>query len=1149
MHLKSIDIYGFKSFAEKTALNFSEGVTAIVGPNGCGKTNITDAIKWVLGEQSAKSLRGTKMEDIIFNGTSSRKATSISEVTLVFDNSQNVLPIDYSEVAISRRLYRSGESEYYLNKTPVRLRDIKDLLLDTGIGTDSYSIMEQGKIDFILQAKPEERRYLFEEVAGVSKFKSKKEEALRKLEKVSQDMLRLNDILVELESQKSKLDSQARKARQYQKYLEELKNYEVNSLVKKYFDVKNINTEKSKELETFAGKESQISMEIDKVEARDSEFKLKLVSKEDELIAKRTEANKVDSAIHILKERIVTSENGKNDLLKYSEESKIEIQQNEKDLDSYKIEFQNTQLKFAESEKIVASSNEILEKKTAEKNKLESEITALNCELENVRQEIFNIAKEISDFHNNKKVFEDFLNDINQRIEKTENQKQQTISQKSEKERVVNELRLKVQNIQTQLDENKKQLEQLNLKRGSLQQEIIVHQKALSDNKNILVHLNIQLETTKNDSDYALISKVKETFGDKICGIVSDVISVSAENITVVQTALGEKSNYFICEKQETAIEIINWLRENNHGWATFLILSEIEKIHVSQSLSFTGKQVIDFISCDAKFKKVVEFLVQNTTYQNDNIYSSGIIQGGKKVNTKKGGLEINEEINRLNLEILNINSSISKSEELINNLQNEFLNEEASIKVNFETTEKNKNDLFSLSKDLMMEEEALKIADNFLGVLNHESENFKRQKSEKEENLRQINESVEKSIQKEQEIKNRFSEIQQQFNKYQEDLKKHNQEITDMTVDFSVKNTELLHSKDKLKTISDGIELLSSKIESTKKWMDESQVKIKEFEKVINDSNEEINKIIVSKDSMHDAIKNIEKERDELKNELLAIENSLRSLRGQHQKLQDEVRVIERTVSGSASEMKQIENRLNEEKGIKIEDAINSYQEMAITSEELEKLKKRIESLGAVNLAAPEEYEQLEQRYNFLSKQREDLEKAREDLHNAINKINLTTRQNFQKTFIVVQENFRSIFTKLFEGGEADLLLTDEGNLLETGIDIIAQPPGKKLQHISLLSGGERSLTAIALLFAIYLVKPAPFCILDEIDGQLDEANVLRFTRMLKEFAKISQFFVITHNKRTMESANVLYGVTMEELGISKIISVQLEREKVPVS
>ncbi|HAM38070.1 MAG TPA: hypothetical protein DCP53_01525, partial [Elusimicrobia bacterium] len=566
MHLKSIDIYGFKSFAEKTALNFSEGVTAIVGPNGCGKTNITDAIKWVLGEQSAKSLRGTKMEDIIFNGTSSRKATSISEVTLVFDNSQNVLPIDYSEVAISRRLYRSGESEYYLNKTPVRLRDIKDLLLDTGIGTDSYSIMEQGKIDFILQAKPEERRYLFEEVAGVSKFKSKKEEALRKLEKVSQDMLRLNDILVELESQKSKLDSQARKARQYQKYLEELKNYEVNSLVKKYFDVKNINTEKSKELETFAGKESQISMEIDKVEARDSEFKLKLVSKEDELIAKRTEANKVDSAIHILKERIVTSENGKNDLLKYSEESKIEIQQNEKDLDSYKIEFQNTQLKFAESEKIVASSNEILEKKTAEKNKLESEITALNCELENVRQEIFNIAKEISDFHNNKKVFEDFLNDINQRIEKTENQKQQTISQKSEKERVVNELRLKVQNIQTQLDENKKQLEQLNLKRGSLQQEIIVHQKALSDNKNILVHLNIQLETTKNDSDYALISKVKETFGDKICGIVSDVISVSAENITVVQTALGEKSNYFICEKQETAIEIINWLRENNHG-------------------------------------------------------------------------------------------------------------------------------------------------------------------------------------------------------------------------------------------------------------------------------------------------------------------------------------------------------------------------------------------------------------------------------------------------------------------------------------------------------------------------------------------------------------------------------------------------------
>ncbi|MDD5687658.1 MAG: chromosome segregation protein SMC [Elusimicrobia bacterium] len=1149
MQLKNLEIFGFKSFADKTTLGFGGGITAIVGPNGCGKTNITDAIKWVLGEQSAKSLRGTKMEDIIFNGTTTRKATSLSEITLMFDNSKNVLPIDYSEVSVTRRLYRSGESEYLLNKVPVRLKDIRNLFLDTGVGTDSYSIMEQGKIDFVLQSKPEERRFLFEEVAGVSKYKSKREEALRKLEKVGQDMLRLNDILVELESQKSKLDTQARKAKQYQKYLDELKNYEVNSLVKKYLEAKNTNAAKQKELEAVNEKQSQVSMEIDKIDAKYSELKLTLASKEDELILKRTEAGKVDSTIQILRERILAAEAGKSDFLKRNEESHAEIKQGKSDLENYKKEQEEVTKNLAEYEKVISSFKETLSKKTEEKNNLEAETLKLTGEIDNVRQEIFNIAKGISDLHNKKSSNAHFLKDIEQRVEKIRVQKEQLLIQKTEKEGIFKGLKEKVAETERLLDAKTKEISEQNARKEQLKQTFDKLQSELFEKKNSSVQLGVQLKTVINSSNYELISKIKEVFGDKIKGTVSDVISVKPEDIPFVQSVLGEKSDYLICDTQNTALEVINWLKNENQGWASFLILSDIEKMNISYPSAFTGKLLTDFIEFkDPKYKKVIEFLLSNATIQDEIIYTPGIVQGGKKEILKKGGIEITNEIEHLKKEILNVNEDVSKSEKVINDLQQEISNLDVTLKSNVDLVETYKNDLFTTTKDLSITDESLKTTNNFLEVLSTEFDDFQKQKAGMEQNTIEVNNLLDEKANVEKAVKERLSKMTEQIQKYQEELRKVSNETTDMTVDFSVKNSQVQHLKEKAEDISNKINFTNFEVEKAEKWLVNSNEKLAEFEKTIKDSSEEINKIVVSKDTMDDVLRKIEKERDDIKTSILDIENELKNLRFQQQKIQDEVRSVERHVSGTSSEIRQIEARVKEEKGIEIQDAINAYQEIAISPEELERLKKRIESLGTVNLAAPEEYEQLEQRYNFLSKQKEDLEKARTDLHDTINKINLMTRQYFQKTFTIVQENFRNIFKQLFEGGEADLILTDEGNLLETGVDIIAQPPGKKLQHISLLSGGERTLTAIAILFALYLVKPAPFCILDEIDGQLDEANVLRFTRMLKEFAKNSQFFVITHNKRTMESANVLYGVTMEELGISKIISVQLEGDREPV-
>lgn len=1151
MHLKTIELGGFKSFADRTVLNFTDGITAIVGPNGCGKTNITDAIKWVLGEQSAKSLRGTKMEDVIFSGTASRKQTSVSEITLTFDNSKNVLPIDYSEVCVTRRLFRTGESEYQLNKTPVRLRDIKDLFLDTGIGTESYSIMEQGKIDFILQSKPAERRYIFEEVAGVSKYKSKREEALRKLEKVGQDMLRLNDILSELESQKNKLDTQARKARQYQKYLDELKNYEVNSLVKKYQQVKETNSVKSKELTGMNEKLSQVSIEIDKLDAKYSELKIMLAACEDELISKRTEANKIDSSIAILNERILSAETTKTENLVRNNEAEQEIEQGQTDLNNYASELAAAKKELEEAKIIVSTASEILAKKSEQKNKLNSEVAKTNSDIENLRQLIFNTATELSELHNRKTSIDLFLKELINRIEKQKNQERETLTKKSEQEKIVGDLKEKITVINLTLEEKKKKAGTLSAKINQMHADIEKNRNELLSKKESVAQFAARMEAIIRNSNYELNAKIKETFNGRVHGTVSDLITVADENVSVVQSALGEKSDYIVVDTENTAIEIINWLKNGNYGWAVFLIISEIEKTQISTSNVFSGKKVSDLVNCEPKFRKIVEFLLDDATLKNENIYRQGLISGGTVLpeNRLRGSLETSVEINRLKNETTMINDEIGKLTESIKNYREEITSTGTELNDTAVSAETEKNELMQIMSELSSAEESLKTSVNYLTILSAEYENLNNQKIEKESGILSLADKISKCASQENSAKNKFLELDKKIKQLRVAIEKIETEFTDTQIDFSVKSSQMENIKEKIKSADKTYQFTSAKIEKSKKRLNDSAEKIAVMEKIISDSTAEINKIVVLKDTADDTLKGIEKERDTIKNSIAELENNLRNHRTQQNIIQDETRTLERAVSSTSSEIRQIENRIKEEKGITIETAVNNYQEVAMEQDAVEKLKKKIETLGAVNLAAPEEYEQLEHRYNFLTKQKNDLEKAREDLHNAINKINITTRQNFQKTFTVVRENFRNIFNQLFEGGEADLLLTDEENLLETGIDIIAQPPGKKLQHISLLSGGERTLTAIAILFAIYMVKPAPFCILDEIDGQLDEANVLRFTRMLKDFAKTSQFFVITHNKRTMESANVLYGVTMEELGISKIISVHLEGEKIPVA
>lgn len=1143
MFLKSIEFCGFKSFAEKTKLEFGSGVTGIVGPNGSGKSNISDAVKWVLGEQSAKTLRGSKMEDVIFNGTVNRKPTSMAEITLIFDNSKNVLPIDYSEVAITRRLFRTGESEYLLNKMPVRLKDIKDMFLDTGIGTDSYSIMAQGNIDYILQSKPEERRFIFEEVAGVSKYKVRREEALRKLEKIGQDMLRINDILSELESQKNKLDYQARKAKQYRKNVEELKKCEVTSLVKRHREVKGKSMPLADELNKHKEEFSKLLAESDSNEAKISELKIVLASKEEELINKRTEVGNMVARIQILEERIKSSESSKKEIQQRDEDSKNGLEVANADLKTYSAEYEKLCSEMAEFENVIRVLADDLKGREEKKQVLEKERENIFVLMKEAETALLNLSHLTASSNNDMAVFGAELKSVEQRLSKLFLQKEESEKTKLEKNEEIKNLTSLVSSFSEEINRLDGIIKACSERRNVLETEhkemgelILAHNLKIS-------RLNARIETIKKDADYELIQKIKEKFAGKVFGTVADVVNVAPEYVSLVQLTLGDKSDFIVADTKDTALEIINWLKSEKLGWTSVIVLEEIDRLNFDSQQLSEGTSIELSVNREQRFDRLVKMLLNGSSLHNEMVFSRGIISGGDVSTVKITGLERVNILKKLDEELSAETEQMLSAKNRMAAISEEMESNSVRIRETYALIELKKNEFSSLSAKISVADESLKTTVNYTNMLLTEEENLNKEKALKIEEISALEKVLSSRAQEKTEKETHYVDLKTKLENLNTEIKNAEREINEKKIEYSVKTSGFTHLKEKIQITEKNITALKENISKYENWLEGSLTRVEELNNLAKESAEEIVTVTVNKDTLEDAVKKAEIELANLKSEIFNFESSLKTIRRSMNLSQENLHSVERALSSAVSEQRHIEERLLNDKGLSIEDAEKDYQETDIDTEEIEKLKKRIESMGAVNLAAPEEYEQIENRYAFLSKQKTDLDKAREDLYAAINKINLTTRQNFQETFVQVKENFRKIFSQLFEGGEADLLLTDEGNLLETGIDIIAQPPGKKLQYVSLLSGGERSLTAIALLFAIYLIKPSPFCILDEIDGHLDEANILRFTRMLKDFAKTSQFFIITHNKRTLEIANMLYGVSMEEPGVSKIMSVNLEQ------
>jgi len=1129
---------GFKSFAQKTKLEIGSGINAVVGPNGCGKSNIVDALRWTLGEQSAYSLRSRQMMDVVFNGSMSRPPMNLAEVSLTFDNSENKLPIDYSEVTVQRKLFRSGESEYFINKTQCRLKDVRDLFLDTGVGAEGYSIFEQGKVEFITTAKPEERRELFEEAAGVSKYKVRREETLRKLDRVHNDMNRVNDILNVIKEQIDSLEKDVRKAKLYQKYQEELHTLEIAEIVKKIYE---LNTELdglNKTVTQLANAFTEKTTQSDGLDSELTKMQMEQSEVEKELSDRQGRINEMDT-------KIAVSENNKVNAEKWIEDRRERKNALEKELSQYRRDgiaidefIKNIAVQIDELEKTVQELSKKSNEKETALDSIKDNVSEGEGKLKKLRDEQFERINSQSSLNNESAKLGSRLtaSQTNLIVLKRDLEKAKQLKL---------ELGNRIQNMKTS------GVEELEGKISSIEevlQNLRVQQDRFSEE---FKNTEIQIGKTKDnyyksEARMSALKKIQEGSPQLrairslitqalpgIHGTVGSIIDISPQYTEIVMRAMGEKINYLICDTLKDAQEAIEYLCNNKSGWATFIILDRLPAIPEKNFVGklYGEKPVISYISYEQKWDRVIKFLVSGTYSYNNMVCAEGLMSGGSEEIHQFPAGPAPAGSKSLEEEVVSLKSEVSKLEVNLSGNRDEIYRIKIQIDAKQHEVQKLELELDMVKRQMDKEIVDEKIKEQELGVIQNE---ITKLVNEEKETTLKISEVEGEKI-KVKEILNNLHAQTEEIENSNSELKKQaeglNTELIDIKSVLSRYQERLSSSNqnyDKLMGSIKEIEELGKKIEEYRSLCEYEKKQIDElYDKKIH-LDKDMEAIHGKRRVLYEKIDNKRKSIDEIRHEIESLREELHK-----EEVQQKTKNVERN---------NLESRL-QEFGINYGDVRDDYMAIESDPEHIKKLRSRVESMGSVNLSAPEQYSQLEQRHNFLLSQQQDLLKAEEDLRQAINKINHNIRDTFQETFEKVRENFRTIFHQLFEGGEADLLLTDENNLLESGVEIIAQPPGKKLQVITLFSGGEKALIAIALLFAFFMVKPSPICVLDEADAPLDDANIGRFINLIKSFSEKSQFIVITHNKRTIEAANTIYGITMEEYGVSKVISLRLQK------
>lgn len=1178
MYLKKLEMQGFKSFADKTTLEFEDGITVVIGPNGSGKSNISDAIRWVLGEQSIKTLRGSKLEDVIFAGTQARKSLGFAEVDITIDNSDGKLPIDYSEVTVTRRVYRSGESEFFINRNQCRLKDIVELFMDTGIGRDGYSIIGQGRIDEILSAKSEERRHIFEEAAGIVKYRTRKEEAERKIENTRQNLVRINDIVSEIENQLGPLETQSEKAKKFLDIREQLKYLEIGLFISNIFQ----NREKLEEIVSQIDEiVSQISDENDKVE---------LFQKQKDELRELTEKllNEIEENQANIFEAQNNVEKQKADIGVYRER----IQNNNAKYELSADEIEKLNERKAELEKDKEDRNDKKTRLFADKKRFEDELNEKEEALKKLLESFSNEQKKIEDLKakvmsNLDVKFEkmEVLSDISANIEAGNRRKTQIENELRENIHELDKERMNKEDENILLSEVTSKRNKLNEKIEKLSKDKLEYSDKLNEYDEVIKKVDDELRVTNSRYKFLVETEnefegynraVKEVlskcqkdsaFGNNIFGALANLIEVPSKFETAIEMCLGATIQNIVTETEDEAKRAIEFLKANNLGRASFLPISAVKGNKISQKLNgnngFLGI-ASEVISYDKKYDGVVQNLLGGTvitdnmenavnlakkykysfrivTLDGDVINSSGQMSGGSVAKKTTSLLSRGREIKELEIKLAELKK---KKEEAVEVLE-KYKTSSENIINEFAVVER---DLQQVSVDYARETQKMSEIDNNIdrykrkiALLNGEKEKLLETLEIENESLAGINELIKNLEIENENLQVNIKEFTDKNSDGQKEIDDLNSDIVDLRISVS--------SFDESSTsIDEMVAMIEQEINNCMKNVDS---KVNEREALLKENSEIESKILEAQetiDAAGDLVQKFEKkvsslkEQRESKNaELLTIEENVDNcfktldiLKEQNTKLDVKKNKLE-------VDIENIQNKMWEEYETTPNTASNYAEVTSSTARDVEKLKSEIRSLGPVNVNAIEEFKALNDRYEFLSTQKQDLEDSERSLNKIIEDMTKLMKIQFAEQFDLINKNFNSVFSELFGGGMATLKLADETNILECGIEIEAQPPGKKLQNMMLLSGGERALTAIALLFAILKLSPSPFCVLDEIEAALDDVNVYRYAEFLKKFSEKTQFLVITHRKGTMEVANTVYGVTMQEHGISKLISQKL--------
>lgn len=1168
MYISDLELHGFKSFAHKTHVKFDSGITAIVGPNGCGKSNIVDALRWVLGEQRPTLLRSSAMSNVIFNGTAKKKALGMADVSLTFVNNKGILPVEYSELTITRRLYRSGDSEYLINNTPCRLKDIMELFMDTGMSSDAYSVIELKMVEEILNDRNNDRRRLFEEAAGVTRYKEQRKKTFRKLDETQKDLQRLEDILVEVRKKARSLEIQAGKAAKAKSYQKELKELDLGYTLHQFNAVKEELEPLQQRIENADKEKREISQNVETLENSEEKARTLLLEKE----RNQSEAQRRVSQLHasiremetnlrITKEKIVNEEG-------VIEQHQSDIEQSSRDLGELEQLKKDSIAKYENFSDEKERSEQSLKSSRDRFNEIQQKFTKVRHELYELEIEISDINKKLSELQSSRIKLESKLEsseDDQLRIDRDiDDLDEEIINDKGELSLVREKLaesNRELERLENTLDSSIETRKELEEKREKLR-EAIRSAKSRKD----AVHSEISLMKSiaeSNDAMPASISYLKENYSDQFSQLrpLGELIHTSEEYAPALEMALGEAINFVVVGSMDDAVRASQILKENRKGRATFIPLKELNNEYPVQARS-----IYHHITCEPKFQPVAELLLGSilfvdsigsasgalekgataaVTTDADLITSDRFLKSGSKNKQEGVRLGLKDKLEKLNGRKSEIESDLEQREgeleklnDSLNNLNSEAIREQIK----------------EVQKSIRQLEQQASRYQSGIQVYEKNINELKNRKSNLQSNLDTAREELDSLHPKQKELQQKITELSKRQEEKKENLQKLEEEraiAQNRYNDAQLKHQDVKNKADNLEREIDraenGIKNIKSRLSSRKELMTESKEKIEKYRYAIEQTEKQLAIKRETKQEADKKLAEVEESSSRQRGSINEIEKELKELRRKKEVNLELVHHLSMAHEKLEMKAQGLSDHVWETYGILMDQVKATLPEETSpedAKERIASLKQKLNRIGEVNPLAIDEYQEEKERLDFYEEQIEDLQQAEKEMRETIDEINQTATERFNETFEKIRSNFKNVFNTLFhEDDYCDLLIEEDGeDPLEAKIEIKANPKGKRPSSISQLSGGEKTLTAIALLFAIYLVKPSPFCVLDEVDAPLDDANIERFSAMIKKFSKDTQFIIITHNKKTMSKAEMMYGVTMPETGVSRLVGVRLD-------